>query len=739
MIRRFGLSRRDLPKTASPATGIAGLANVAGQANAAIQEREALALLRDYENSGRGWFWATDSGGNLTYISECVANVLDLPVHDLIGKPFTALLVLDQEPEADVARSLPMVFGTRKTFSDFAVRANSSSVEIWWAISGRPQLDSRGNFLGYRGNGSDVTKALLEKRDASRLAMYDSLTGLSNRHRMGQRLGSTINAYRTQQRTCALMMIDLDRFKQVNDTLGHPAGDELLKQVSERLISVFDKGTEIGRLGGDEFQVILPDFDDRGKLGDLAKRVINILSQPFWINGARCVIGASIGIAISPFDGVTSDDLVLNADLALYSAKGGGRGQFRFFSKELQAGIEQRRRLEADLRGALALGQICLYYQPTVNLANNTVCGLEALMRWDHPDYGELSPSLFIPIAEESNLILSLGEWALRQACKDAVSWPASISVSVNIAPVQFSSQEFVETVRAALAESGLPASRLELEVTEGILAKNDTLAQETLNSLKQLGVKLALDNFGSGYSPLAYLRHSPFDKIKIDRSIVLEINAANSRSTAIAAAIVAMTKQLDMISTAQGIEARDELDRMRELGVDQIQGHIYASPCTLEDVMQSLASGQWVIEPEGPVRSRAERRTVLRKVGIIHEDYRYDVTMRNLSRGGASIEGLVEVPVGTQFVLDLGEGQLVVCTVRRSAGIAQGLEFETSLVDDGAGGLVTRHRVSRQVLEAMGMPSGPGSAPVVALNNIGGLNLPKFGTAEQAKASRAA
>ncbi len=696
------------------------------------EEREALASLRDFENSGLGWFWSTNAQGQITYVSGCVADALNVDPAALTNQPFASLFNLEQLVGGESGRTLPLLLASRKCFTTFNVRARGEDSEVWWAISGRPQFDERGEFSGFRGNGVDVSAALQEERDTSRLARFDSLTGLSNRHSMEQRLEATIAAYKASGRSCGLLMMDLDRFKAVNDTLGHPVGDALLKQVAERLRGVIGKDGEIGRLGGDEFQVIIPDCDDRGKLGDIAKRLITLISQPYSINGSRCVIGASVGIAVAPFDGATCDELVRNADLALYAAKGGGRAQYRFFSIELQNNAEKRKVLEEDLREALGEGQIHLAYQPIVNAKTNAVAALEALMRWEHPDFGDLPPSLFIPIAEESNLIIPLGEWAIREACATAAQWPGNVSVTVNVATAQFAHDGFINSITQALAEAALSPNRLELEFTESIFSTNAELARETFNELRYLGVRVSLENFGSGNPPIAYLRNSQFDKIKIDRSITQEVTLSGSRCSAIAASIATLAQKLGMLTVAEGIEARDELQVMADLGIDQIQGYIYSPPVSAEAVSDALSTGQWVIEPDGPAQQRADRRSVYRRVGVIHEDFRYDVIMRNLSRGGAAIEGLFEVPVDTQFVVDLGEGQLVVSTVKRSEGALQGLEFEISLVDDGAGGLVTRHRVSRHLLEAMGMPSNSNNAAaVIALNTTGGINLPKFATAE--------
>ncbi len=687
-------------------------------------------LLRDYELSGLGWFWATDAEGKLIYISDMVAESLGKSSRELRGQPLVSLVVLERDEDDGVERTLPLIFSARKTFSELPVRAASEEQEIWWAISGRPQSDAAGNFLGYFGNGNDITASRQNQKDASRMAMYDSLTGLANRNRMGKRLDTTLVAYRAAKRSCALMMIDLDRFKQVNDTLGHPAGDELLRQVAQRLTNVIPENCEIGRLGGDEFQVILPDIDDRGRLGDIAKKVIDIVSQPYSIEGSRCVIGASTGIAIAPYDGLSSDDLVRSADLALYAAKGGGRGQFRFYSSDLHIEAERRRQIEEDLRDALAKEEIWLAYQPIVETHSNKVIGLEAVMRWNHPELGAVSPGVFIPIAEETNLIGALGDWALKQACEDAVKLPGKVRIAVNVSPAQFGNLGFPSIVAQALSNSGLHPDQLELEVTESIFLSDSLATDHMFKSLKALGVRLSLDDFGTGYSSLGYLRKAPFDKIKIDQSFIRGVTEEGSRNRPIIKSIVGLARDLGMVTTAEGIEAHNELAVMRQFGVDQIQGFIYAQPIPFDDVCEAMTSGDWIIEPHGPSKYRPDRMTVLRKIGLIHEDHRYEVMMRNLSRTGCLIEGLMDVPLGTNFVVDFGAGQLAVAVVRRSTESMQGLEFELPLVDDGAGGLCTRSRVSPYVLAAAGMPLAAlpqGYYPLTDAPKPGGFTMPRF------------
>ena len=347
-----------------------------------------------------------------------------------------------------------------------------------------------------------------------------------------------------------------------------------------------------------------------------------------------------------------------------------------------------------------------------------------------------MPPDLFIPIAEETNLIGALGDWALKQACNDAVQWPGNVRVAVNVSPIQFGNLEFPASVALALSNSGLAPNRLELELTKSVFLNEGDATDHMFNTLKMLGVRFALDDFGTGYSSLGYLKKAPFDKIKIDKTFINGVTEEGSRNVAIVKAIVSLAEGLSMDTTAEGIEAHDELAKMNELGVKLIQGYIFARALAFEEVSEALANGEWIIEPNGPSKYRTDRMTVLRKIGLIHEDHRYDVMMRNISRSGCLVEGLLDLPKGTQFVADFGEGQLVVAHVRRSSGPMSGLEFETSLVDDGAGGLCTRHRVSPYMLAAAGMPLGalpPGQYPLGPGGMAGGaaaFSMPKFAQA---------
>ncbi len=674
-----------------------------------LSDRQRLELLEDCEQSDLAWFWSTDAKCRLNYLS-AKALAQFAPERAVIGEAVSKVLqTVNEDEDHSEAKPIAFLLSSRSSFTELVVRLHGDdadeSARRWWQITGRPQFDARREFIGYRGTAKDITSTYADKRKTSRMAAFDALTGLSNRHRMSQRLTNALRANEHEKRSCALIMLDLDRFKQVNDSLGHPAGDELLRQVSQRLQRVAPGGAEIGRIGGDEFQLIVPDLDDRGKLGDYANRMIQMISQPYSIEGRRAIIGTSVGIAIAPYDGLESTELVKAADLALYAAKGGGRGQFRFYSNDLKETAEDRREIEEDLRDAIDKDQLRMHYQPQVCTKANHVLGFESLMRWEHPVRGPVSPGVFIPIAEDSNLIDKLGEWALMQSCLDAASWPGELPVSVNVSARQFLNEDLPDIVKKALKNSGLPPSRLELEITESVFVGDVGSASDMFAKLYNLGVKLALDDFGTGYSSLSYLRKAPFSKLKIDQSFVNGCSSDDASGLAIVQAIANLASAMNMTTVAEGVEAMDQLKTVGELNIDLVQGFIFSRAVPQEEVMRKLESQELVYEPIGPATMRAERRTLYRRVGVVHEDHHYSAMLRDLSRTGARIEGLVDVPIGTELVIDLGEGQIVVGKVRRSQDATQGLQFETPLVSDGAGGLCTRHRVSPYMLTSVGMP----------------------------------
>tara|TARA_B100001179_G_scaffold173687_1_gene129040 strand:- start:51 stop:2267 length:2217 start_codon:yes stop_codon:yes gene_type:complete len=662
-----------------------------------------LSIVEQLESSGVACFWATDPRGFLTYLSPAILDRLGAKRGDAFQSPLQQIFE-PLEGDGD-SRSLGLKLGTRKSFSNLLVVAGGKSSACVLRITGKPLFSEEQVFLGFRGTATDVTEAYRSEEEASRLAKFDSLTGLANRHRMEHRIDSTLQTFRNAKRAAALLMLDLDRFKQVNDTLGHAAGDQLLQQVAERLTQAIAGRGEIGRLGGDEFQILIPDMDDRGELGEIAKKIIQMVSQPYSVEEGRCAIGCSVGIAIAPYDGLEREDLTRAADLALYASKNGGRGQFRFYAADLEHEAHLRKRMEDDLSAAIEAGHFTLEYQPCVDLATNGVVALEAQYCWEDEERGRVSQETFIPVADCSRLIIPIGEWALRKACEEACQWPAHLRLSMNISPVQFEAAGFVDMVSAVLDETGLDPSRLDLELNESVLLGDSSKVAAALGALFKLGVRLTLDQFGTGLSSLSYLRRAPFNSLKIGANFFEPIMGNDLGDMELVKAVVALAGAMGMETVATGVHAMELMTELRRIGVGHVQGFVFSEAVPQQTVLEEIVQGVWFLEPTDQGSQRASRRTVFRKVGLIHEDHYYDVTLRNLSRSGAMIQGLEDVPIGTQFVLDFGQGQLAVCTVRRTMADTQGVEFEQEMVDDGAGGLCTRSRVSPYALAAAGAP----------------------------------
>ncbi|MFC3097607.1 EAL domain-containing protein [Alteraurantiacibacter palmitatis] len=702
----------------------AGLAVVAfaGREQVAMQEREdrrraaqeraqnrARDILSDYEEGGQGWFWETDRRAQITYVSDAVARILGTKAGDLIGRPLVALFNLANSNEAS-ERTLMFHLSTRSAFKELAVRAAVDGDERWWSISGRPIYDSFNNFIGFRGAGTDLTERKRSQEEVSRLANFDSLTGLANRFRISLVLEKFLTSPHEAGRACAIFLLDLDRFKHVNDTMGHPAGDALLKQVAQRLERTIGKMGQVGRLGGDEFKVVIPGRHETQMLADLAREVINSLSQPYAIEGQRVIIGASIGVAIAPQDGEKADDLVRNADLALYAAKDGGRGRYHFYSNDLHAEAEARAQLEEDLRDAITKGDMELFYQPVVSMENEQITGFEALLRWQHPVKGWIPPDRFIGTAEDAGLITQLGEWALRTACMDLACMPPEVRVAVNVSPLQFSSPQLPAVVTQAIARAGIRPDQLELEITESVFLSDDEGTEAMFKALKRIGVRLALDDFGTGYSSLGYLKKAPFDKIKIDQSFVHGATQPGSRNGAIIASITSLAKALGMETTAEGVETMDELELVRRHGCSHVQGYIYERPLTKEATLARLKQGLQA-EAKGPRSARAPRQTMLRKVVLEHGKNRYDGTIRNISTTGAMIEGVWHVPVGTIFRLQISQTFFVSCTVRWAKDDRIGVEFANPLQRDGSGQLLAMQGAAPARQAGIPNASPPGSA----------------------------
>ncbi|MET4390513.1 diguanylate cyclase (GGDEF)-like protein [Bradyrhizobium sp. F1.4.3] len=433
----------------------------------------------------------------------------------------------------------------------------------------------------------DITEWLEAQAKISHMARHDALTNLPNRVLFHEQLEQGLRRTKSDDQL-AVLCLDLDHFKDINDSLGHPIGDALLKEVGRRLKATVGEHDTVARLGGDEFAVVQIGRSEEAAARALAGRLVEVISAPYEIDDHQIVIGVSIGISLSPQDGSNPDELLKNADLALYRAKADGRGTYRFFETGMDARAQARRLLEMDLRAALLRDEFQVYYQPIRDVASDRVVAFEALLRWNHPQRGLISPINFIPLAEETGLIVQLGEFVLRRACADAATWPNDIDVAVNLSPVQFKSLHLIASVTEALEISGLAARRLELEITESVLLQNSEATLTTLHELRGMGVRISLDDFGTGYSSLSYLRSFPFDKIKIDRSFVSEL-ATRQDSMAIIRAVTGLGRSLGIVTTAEGVENDAQLELLRREGCTQAQGYLFSMPRPASDVALML------------------------------------------------------------------------------------------------------------------------------------------------------
>ncbi|MEE4209570.1 MAG: EAL domain-containing protein [Parvularcula sp.] len=558
-------------------------------AEATIAEKEEVVslLLREFEENEADWLWEVDTTRRLRSVSPRFAFALGKPQAEVEGKP---LLDCITGRGWDVGKYPPSLhelanrLTDREHFSTLLVHVSINGEMRWWELSGTPIRDERGRFAGFRGVGSDVTERRESDEKIAYLARYDTLTALPNRLQLTEALGDALRYAQQWKSRCALLMVDLDRFKAVNDSLGHMTGDKLLAQVSSRLQALMDDNTICGRLGGDEFAIVMRDASDPESVRMLARLVIDRLSEPYLVDHHTLYVGASVGSAYGPRDGASVEELLRNADLALYRAKDLGGGEHCRFEPVLHASAEERRQLEVSLRKALGLDEMVLHYQPVVDARSENIVSFEALVRWNSSEHGFVSPGKFIPLAEETRLIVPIGKWVLRQACLEARSWPDHIKVNVNVSPEQLLEPNFHQEVIDALAATGLRPERLEIEVTESIFLRDATVARNALEQAMALGCSVALDDFGTGYSSLGYLRKLKFSTIKIDRTFVQGASQGSNESLAIINAVVAMAKSLEMTTTAEGVESADEAELIRNLGCDKIQGFYFGRPMSSEE-----------------------------------------------------------------------------------------------------------------------------------------------------------
>ena len=547
-------------------------------------------LLREFEEGEADWLWQIDTSRRVRSVSPRFAFALGMDPEAIEGKPFIQLIAgpaweTGQFPSSlhDLAERLKR----RESFSNLLVRVTINGQQRWWELSGTPRLTEGGAFDGFRGVGSDVTEQRESSDKIAYLARYDTLTGLPNRMMLTEALAEAMR-YAEQWRTrCAFLMIDLDRFKAVNDTLGHLVGDQLLARVSERLKVLMSQNELCGRLGGDEFAIVVRDASDMEHVNRVAQSVIDALSQPYEVDHHTLYVGASVGSAIGPRDGNTVETLMRNADLALYRSKDEGGGQHFTYEPSLHAHAEERRKLEFSLRRALEKNEFVLAYQPVVDAQGEHIVSFEALLRWHSADHGLVSPAKFIPLAEDTRLIVPIGEWVLREACREATRWPQHVKVAVNVSGEQLLDPNFTASIVTALSISNLAPQRLEIEVTESIFVRDATTARAALEQIMALGCSVALDDFGTGYSSLGYLRKLRFSTIKVDRSFVQGAATGNPESLAIIRAVVAMADSLEMSTTAEGVETEAELATIRKLGCKKIQGYYFGRPMGAADASQ--------------------------------------------------------------------------------------------------------------------------------------------------------
>ena len=555
-------------------------------------ELVALLLNEDSEN-GTDWWWEADHRGALTDASPRLARLLRRPLVDLLQQPLGQLIAdtfsTMSDEERHASRVLRECLRQPLEFRDVVVPMVMRESIHWWSLSARPVLAGDGTHVGWRGVASDITSAREREQELAQLANFDSLTGLVSRHRFRAHLEARVADSAPGTRT-ALLLLDLDNFKSVNDSLGHGVGDRLLQFVARRLNGCVRSGDVLARLGGDEFALVFEAPPTMHAMLDRAHQLSAALSEVCTLDGVRIETRASIGLAVAPDHGMTAEELLRSADTALYAAKDAGRGTVRVFDSQMDRRARQRLNVVHELSAALERGEFEIHYQPQVALGTGRLVGFEALLRWRHPQRGLISPADFIPFAEETGLILPIGQWVLERACSDAMKWPSDLSVAVNLSAVQVASRSMGVVVDDALQRSGLPPRRLELEVTESSLIHDGHAARAALQQLREHGVRVALDDFGTGYSSLAYLRRFPLDKLKIDHTFVAALaHDTNGEATAIVKAIVQLASTLQLETTAEGIEFQDQLESLRAIGCTNAQGFLIAAPMALDDVTDFL------------------------------------------------------------------------------------------------------------------------------------------------------
>ena len=542
-------------------------------------------LLKEFEDNANDWLWETDGEMRLVHLSDRIADVSGIPREAWSGEKLTALLDRIAAPESWATLEQARAdFDARRSFRDIVLEVRIHGQQRWWRMTGTPTYVGANTFAGYRGVGADITDKKRAENALSFLALHDGLTDLPNRVYFEKRLEQA-SAALEQGVGFAVCCLDLDDFKDVNDSFGHAIGDRLLRLVAERLSKHADKDIFIARLAADEFTILLTGdiAASRERLATFAKLIIAEIGQPMNFEGVNAHVGVGIGIAMAPEHG--DHEILRRADLALLESKAQGKNSLNFYQAHMDKQVDERRALASDLRVAMANDEFLLHFQPLVNAATEEIQGFEALLRWRHKTRGFVSPVEFIPLAEETGVIVPLGEWTLRQACRTAASWPLPLKIAVNLSPIQFRYSDLPALVACALEESGLPPHRLELELTESAFLEATQLTQTTLQKLRALGVRMSLDDFGTGYSSLSYLRRIPFDKIKIDRCFVQDL-PDDTRDLSIVRAVVDIATAMGMAITAEGVETSEQSRCLLQQGCHQLQGYLFSRPVPAEGAL---------------------------------------------------------------------------------------------------------------------------------------------------------
>jgi diguanylate cyclase (GGDEF)-like protein len=547
---------------------------------------------RDVAEASADWIWESDGEGRLSFLSERFAAVMDLAPATFLARPLGDLLEGDADVDGGGGRDrLLGAIEERRAFRDLlCATRHGSGRSCILRFAGRPARGPGGAFTGYRGTASDVTAQIDAERRARHLALHDLVTDLPNRELLRRRLEQALAGRRRRGGIVAVLLLDLDRFKLVNDTLGHAAGDRLIQQCARRLEACLRETDTVARLGGDEFAIVQADVAAAGEVQRLCRRLLDALSEPFDLDGHEVVISASIGATLAPRDADSPDLLLRHADVALYRAKDAGRNTVRFFEPTMDRRLQARREVECDLRSALARDELEIHYLLQVAVRDLRPVGVEALARWHHPRRGWLGADQFIPIAEETGLIVPLGEQILRTACATLAPWPG-LRLSVNVSAVQFRRGDLVALVEDALRTSGLEAARLQLEITEAALHGDAAATLAKLGTLRQMGVGVAMDDFGTGYSSLSYLQRFPFDVLKIDRTFVAALGPGAGGTAAIVRAVIGLGRALGIRTCAEGVETAEQLAFLLAEGCDEAQGHHFARPAPAAALTQLLAA----------------------------------------------------------------------------------------------------------------------------------------------------